>query len=64
MENELREIKKKAIEKRAEFIVTTEKDAVRIALTEEEPSIDFFCMVIKLKIIKGEKLLEEQILHQ
>ncbi|MBT9138316.1 tetraacyldisaccharide 4'-kinase [candidate division NPL-UPA2 bacterium Unc8] len=64
VENELREIKKKAIEKRAEFIVTTEKDAVRIALTEEEPSIDFFCMVIKLKIIKGEKLLEEQILHQ
>jgi tetraacyldisaccharide 4'-kinase len=63
VENELRDIKKKAIEKGAEFIVTTEKDAVRIALTEEEPLIDFFYMVIKLKIIKGKELLEEQLLH-
>ena len=36
------EFKKKVMEKGAMLVVTTEKDAVRIALTEEEPQVDFF----------------------
>lgn len=62
VESELQEIKKKAMEKGTMLVVTTEKDAVRITLTEEEPRVDFFSMVISMKIIKGKKILEEQLL--
>jgi tetraacyldisaccharide 4'-kinase len=57
-EDELREIGAEALRKEAEFIVTTEKDTVRIPRGTALP-VEILYLKISLKIVKGEEILEE-----
>ena len=57
-EAELREVEEKALKKGVDFIITTEKDAVRIA-SRERASVEMLYLTIKLRIIKGKESLEE-----
>ncbi|NOX97231.1 MAG: tetraacyldisaccharide 4'-kinase [Nitrospirae bacterium] len=56
-EAELREVGEEALRKGAEYIVTTEKDAVRIPPGTKLPRALLY-LTIKLKIVQGEKVLE------
>ena len=57
-EDELRGVGEVALRKEAEFIVTTEKDAVRIPPGPVSP-VEILYLKIKLRIVKGEEILEE-----
>ncbi len=57
-EDELREIGAGALRKEAEFIVTTEKDTVRIPSGTASP-VEILYLRIRLRIVRGEEILEE-----
>ncbi len=53
-EEELEDFYKNAFEKGAEYLVTTEKDAVRIPKLKDE-SLPFYFLRIEIKILKGQE---------
>ena len=53
-EEELEDFYKNAFEKGAEYLVTTEKDAVRIPKLKDQ-SLPFYFLRIEIKILKGQE---------
>lgn len=57
-EAELREVGEQALRKGAEFIITTEKDAIRIPPGTKSP-VELLYLTVKMKIVRGEEILKE-----